>query len=500
MSQVTDRPAPAPSAADGSLTGMPRPLARLVDRARATAGSVRLRLVWWFIVVLAVTTVVSVLAVRLILAGRVDARIESEIREEVSEVQLLSSDNDPQTGRPFGPDVARIFEVALERNVPAPNEVLFTFVDGVLVGQSGGRGAPLLSDVPVETWAALTESTRGRLALDDGRSIDYMAVPFHVDGAARGVFVVALDRALPGSDLAAASLAATAVGLVMLVVGSVLAFRLAGRILAPVREVRRTAQAISVTDLSRRIEVDGHDEIARLAETFNEMLDRLDDAFETQRRFIDDASHELRTPVTVIRGHLDTLGDDPEERARTLALLDDELERMRRLVDDLITLARSDRPGFLRPGPVDLGDLTREILDKARVLGARTWVLDAAADVPIEADAQRLTQAMLQLSENAVRHTSPGSRISIGSALVDGSVRLWVTDTGSGVAAEDRERIFERFVRGRAGRRRGEGSGLGLSIVGAIADAHGGTVEVESPPGAGATFTIVIPGPRGAPL
>src|SRR5690606_31829573 len=133
------------------------------------------------------------------------------------------------------------------------------------------------------------------------------------------------------------------------------------------------------TDLSRRIDVRGHDEIAELAATFNEMLDRLEGAFAAQRRFIDDASHELRTPVTVIRGHLDTLGDDPADRARTLALLDDELDRMSRLVEDLVTLARSERPDFLRVAPADLGDLTREIADKASSLGDRAWALDAVA-------------------------------------------------------------------------------------------------------------------------
>jgi signal transduction histidine kinase len=200
----------------------------------------------------------------------------------------------------------------------------------------------------------------------------------------------------------------------------------------------------------------------------------------------------------VIQGHLDTLSDDPDDRARTLALLDDELDRMRRLVDELVTLARSERPDFLSPGPVDLGDLTRELLDKSRALGPRRWELDAVADVPLVVDGQRLTQAVLQLAENAVRHTTPGDRISIGSAVGDGMVRIWVADTGTGVAPEDVARIFGRFVRGAAARRSGDGSGLGLSIVSAIATGHGGRVELADTPGGGATFSIVIPDTGGA--
>jgi two-component system, OmpR family, sensor kinase len=479
------------SAAPASLS------TRMVRRARAVLGSVRLRLVWWFVVILAIATIGSVLVVRQILFQRLDARIDTELVQEVREVELLAGGNDPETGAPFDGRVDRIFEVALSRNVPARSEAILTFVGGELVGRSGGDGAPDLAFLPVADWATVTEPSRGRLDPADGPSIEYLAVPFLVDGAPVGVFVVAIDRDLEARDTDAASLAAAGVGLAMLIVGSLLAFRLADRILTPVRRVRQTAQSITETDISQRIDVTGYDEISELASTFNDMLDRLDEAFATQRRFIDDAGHELRTPITIIQGHLDTLGDDPEERARTLALLDEELERVRRMIDDLITLARAERPDFLRAGPVDLGDLTRAILEKARGLGDRDWVLDAVADEPIWADEQRLTQAVLQLAENAVRHTTTGARIAIGSQVTVEDVRLWVQDAGPGVPDDEQDRIFERFIRGRDGRRRSEGSGLGLSIVAAIADAHGGRASLASPPDGGATFTITFPLRRG---
>jgi two-component system OmpR family sensor kinase len=481
------------------------PTAPFGRRARTVLGGLRLRLLWWFVLVLAVATVGSALVARQILQQRLDARIDADLIQEISEVQRLAGGNDPETGEPFGDDVARIFEVALDRNVPARSEVILTFVDGQLAGQSGGERAPTLDELPIDDWAAVREPTVGRLERPDGTSIVFRAIPFRVDGATRGTYVVAIDRDQEAGDTDAASLAAAAVGLAMLLIGSLLAIRLADRIIRPVREVRLTAQAISETDLSRRIPVEGHDEISELAATFNDMLERLETAFDTQRRFLDDAGHELRTPITVIQGHLDTLGEDPTERARTLELLQDELARVRRLVDDLITLARADRPDFVRPGPVDLGDLTRRVLEKARGLGERAWVLDAVVDEPIRADEQRLTQALLQLAENAVRHTTTGAAIGIGSAMdgpgpdesAAGQVRLWVRDTGPGVALEEQERIFERFFRGRDGRRRAEGSGLGLSIVSAIAEAHGGRASLSSSPGQGATFTIGIPLRRG---
>jgi signal transduction histidine kinase len=479
------------------LPTSPSPLHGWLDRRRAALSSVRVRLVAWFVLVLAIATIASLFAVQLILQQRLDARIDAELVQEVREVERLVAGNDPATGQPFGDDVDRIFEVALLRNVPARYETILTFVDGELAGQSSGDAGPRLADLPADEWRDIDQTLRGRLTTDDGVAIEYLAVPIVVDGSPSGVFVIAVDRDLQSEDTDAAALAAAGVGFAMLIIGSLLAVRMADRILDPVRAVNRTAQSISESDLSGRIDVHGSDEISELAGTFNDMLDRLDAAFAAQRRFIDDAGHELRTPITVIQGHLDTLGDDPEERARTLALLDEELARVRRMIDDLITLARADRPDFVRFGPVDLGDLTRAVLDKARGLGPRDWQLDGVADEPIWADEQRLTQAVLQLAENAVRHTTRSDRIAIGTSVVGEEVRLWVRDSGPGVPEEDQAAIFERFARGRSGRRRAEGSGLGLSIVSAIAHAHGGRVLLDSPASGGAMFTIGFPLRRG---
>jgi signal transduction histidine kinase len=173
-------------------------------------------------------------------------------------------------------------------------------------------------------------------------------------------------------------------------------------------------------------------------------------------------------------------------------LVTDELDRMNRIVNDLLLLAKAQQPNFLAFELVDVGGLTGGLLDKASALGDRRWVLDASAVGTIDADRQRLTQAVIQLAQNAVQHTNPGDMIGIGSAISGGRASLWVRDTGPGITPEMQERIFERFTRGVA-RRSGTGAGLGLAIVRAIAEGHGGAVRVDSTPGAGATFTIEVP-------
>jgi signal transduction histidine kinase len=241
--------------------------------------------------------------------------------------------------------------------------------------------------------------------------------------------------------------------------------------------------------------VTGNDDITALTRTFNGMLDRLEHAFVGQRDFLDDAGHELRTPLTVLRGHLELLDTgSPEEIAETKELLLDEVDRMSRLVGDLILLAKSDRPDFLRIEAVDVAELTADVLAKARGLGERTWTLDESTHAVVAADEQRLTQALLQLADNAVKHTTPGDTVALGSSYDGRRVRLWVRDTGPGVPPEQREVIFERF--GRAAVVPGdEGFGLGLSIVSAIARAHGGAVGVEDAEPVGARFVITLPAP-----
>jgi two-component system OmpR family sensor kinase len=280
----------------------------------------------------------------------------------------------------------------------------------------------------------------------------------------------------------------------VLVIGTLLAFVATGRVLAPLRKLRTTAEAITASDLSRRIDVEGDDELADLSRTFNGMLERLDDAFSSQREFIRDAGHELRTPIAIIRGHLEllaSLDQSQDEREETLALVTDELDRMRRFVDDLLVLAKAERTDFLQLRTVDIAALVDDVLAKAEGLADRDWRAEVTARGLIVADPQRLTQALLALVDNAIQHTGPDDSVSIGGRVNGTKARIWVEDSGPGVPEGDRERIFSRLVRGRRGASRYEGTGLGLSIVRAIAEAHGGTVWVGGEEGA--RFELILP-------
>jgi len=454
--------------------------------------SARTRILTTMVVLLAFSSLLSLLAIRQLLVARTTDRVDATLEQEVEEFRRVVRGRDPATGEPFGGDLAGIFATYFRRNAPVEGETTVAFLDGRLfrVRAAAGTDAALVR-AQAARWRDLRGPLRGQLESGD-ETVGYLAVPVR-GRRVRGVFAVARSR---GTDLEIVDEAIRLSGFVLLsvlVVASGLAWAVAGRVLAPLRSLSETARAISDADLSRRIEVLGDDELAQLGRTFNEMLDRLERAFASQQAFLSDASHELRTPITIVRGHLELLGDDPRERRETVALVTDELDRMSRFVDDLLLLARSERADFLRVRDVELGALTDELMDKAVGLGPRAWTLESRAEGLLSADRERLTQAVMGLAQNAVQHTSDDDPIWIGSEVRDGEALIWVRDAGPGIAEADQGRVFDRFARASDGRRRSDGAGLGLSIVRAIAQAHQGRVALESRPGEGSRFTIALP-------
>jgi signal transduction histidine kinase len=461
-------------------------------RARLPGG-LRVRLLVLVAGLLLVTTTAAGLTARHVLLTRVDDRVRAELDQEVEEFRILAREgSDPQRGGPLSARLRRLLRVALQRNYPTEGESFYTYVDGrrfLTTARPAPDDAVLAA---LDAVAAHSEaSRRGHLRIA-GLDLAYVAVPVRRGGQVRGTFLVTEDVGRQRREVTAALRAAAGVTLAVLALSLVVAGLVLGRALRPLRALETAARAISETELTRRIEVSGTDEVARLGRTFNAMLDRLELAFDSQRQLVSDAGHELRTPITIVRGHLELLGADPAEQRETIALVTDELDRMGRLVDDLLTLAKAERPDFLRFNDVDVDVLTDELLDKAQHLGDRRWTLDARGAGRVTVDRQRLTQAVMALADNAVRHTGPDARIALGSALRDERLRLWVRDDGPGVPADQRERIFERFARAGA-RGPADGSGLGLAIVRAIAVAHGGDVTLSSRPGEGATFTVEVP-------
>ncbi len=277
--------------------------------------------------------------------------------------------------------------------------------------------------------------------------------------------------------------------------------------LRPLRRIEETAAAIGAGDLSRRVEPDGGTtEIGRLGGALNAMLGQIEDAFAERaasearlRRFISDASHELRTPVAAVSAYAELFDrgarDRPDDLERSMTGIQRETRRMGLLVSDLLLLARLDQGRPLEARPVDLAALAGEAVDAAHAMEpGRPLVLECPAPVTVTGDAERLRQVVDNLLANVRAHTPPDTA-AIVRVMRDGNdAVLEVEDRGAGLDAERAAHVFERFYRGDPSRSRDHGgSGLGLAIVAAIVHAHGGSVGVESIPGAGTTFRITLP-------
>ncbi|MDQ1103505.1 HAMP domain-containing sensor histidine kinase [Nocardioides zeae] len=474
---------------------------------------------------LRITTTVAVL-VALALAGagfsfyviedrRIDTVHVQAVEQELDEFRRLATTagpyqlpgaEDPLTGvAPVG--VADLLYGFVQRNVPTEEEKLVGWwEDGARIDQAERSSPEDVAGTPAFAAAVrplVADGGSVRTTID-GQSLLLTVQPASVEEGgttSQGALVVVTYTDVAHQQLTDTVRTYTLVAMAALLLVVAVASWQSGRLLRPLRVLRRSAEEISGTDLSRRVPETGNDDITDLTRTVNGMLARLESAFTGQRQFLDDAGHELRTPLTILRGHLELLETDSPEARETRDLLLDEVDRMARLVGDLLLLAKSDRPDFLTTAPVDVADLAATVLSKARGLGPRDWTLDvpagAVAPPVLEADEQRLTQALLQLCDNAVKHTAPGDVVAVGWDVVrdgarDGAVRLWVRDSGPGVPEADRERIFERFGRSHVPDD-DEGFGLGLSIVAAIAAAHGGSVAVTPASPTGALFVLTVP-------
>ena len=255
------------------------------------------------------------------------------------------------------------------------------------------------------------------------------------------------------------------------------------RLLAPIGELRRATEAIGERDLTSRVRVRGRDDLSALAQAINRMLDRVQRSVEAERSLLDDVGHELRTPITIVRGHMELLDPgDTEDVIQTLELSIDELDRMGMLVNDLLELAKITDEEGIRPRPTQIAELTAQVFDKAQALGERVWRLEGTVEAECRVDPVRLTQAWLQLAANAVKYSEPGSRIALGSRLEGDQVHLWVADEGIGIDPEDLGLVRQRFGRSAQAEQRASGTGLGLSIVENIVSAHGGRLDISSQP------------------
>lgn len=480
-------------------------------------GAARTRILLAYIGILAFVLTIGVPIFRQFLFARVDGRVQEDMLEKMVVFrsslagELIDEEVDGSGGneawidnknrqikKPYNSaELEEFFDAFLARQLPEDEVYMIVFVNGKFY-KSSPRARPEILNQNSELmkrWAKATSSSQGTYKTNDERVGDilYFVEPVKVNNQTLGVFAIAHTTAGERAEVLEAVIVVVQVFGGLLALALVLIWFVSGHLLAPLRSLIGTAKLVGESDLSQRLPVRGEGEMAELATTFNEMMERLESAFVTQRNFINDAGHELRTPITIIRGHLELMGDEPQEREETIAIAIDELDRMARIVDDLMLLAKSERPDFLQYENVDVRVFTEELFAKVRGLAERNWDLAKVAEGEVRIDRHRMTQAIVNLVNNAVQHTQVGDKISLGSMVRQQTLHLWVQDTGEGISETDRVLIFERFARAAKSRRRSEGSGLGLAIVKAIVDAHRGQIALQSQLQFGSTFTLKIP-------
>jgi signal transduction histidine kinase len=403
--------------------------------------------------------------------------------------------------RPAGQSLRAFTEQYLRTRVlPGGELVAVTLPDGSVVGSAGSGW--LVRSATVRAWSAQPPDTTRRVRLEnpasrgDERSSQVLGAPLVSKGRTIGTVVVAADLSRAEADVERVRNLALGEALLALLAGTAGGYLLLRRLLRRIGRITATAADIGRGELDRRLGDQGtDDEVGQLASTFDGMADRVSSAMTGQRRLLSDVSHQLRTPLTVARGHLEVLdltgADDPREVRETVALVIDEIDHMRALVERLLMLGRALEPDFLEPVPVDLRSFCADLLEAARVLAPREWALSTVPDVVVEVDEAKLRGALLNLVDNAVHATADGDTIALLADLTDEGVMLAVEDSGPGIPPEQREAVLQRFAR--PGAADSHGSGLGLAIANAVAAAHGGTLSLSASPLGGLRAAMTLP-------
>ncbi|HWX45791.1 MAG TPA: HAMP domain-containing sensor histidine kinase [Solirubrobacteraceae bacterium] len=513
-----------------------------VERRRRgwAAASLRWRLAGWVVLVVLLSTGIAFFAVYRGTGTQLRRQIDQEIAGDADELesalvsthlrtprQALATARSYVRGQPFDASSTVLFALVPRAGIATNTPELFGSPgpddgESAVVQESENRLSQRLLTAP------LGYSTLDLPDVGDMRVVK-RTVPLPAEGFVAGGKSGASGESSTGSGSGAVRQVTIGVGETLANVahaqrGVARAFVLAGlltlagaliaslligtRFSRPLRRMAGVAALIDAGDLHPRIQ-DVHREGAEvrvLADAFNRMLDRLTDAFAGQRAFVADASHELRTPLTVIRGQLEVLAAQeepaPAEVRRVERLVQAEITRITRLVDDLLLLAKAEQTNFLRLEPLDLPAFLEDLWEGVVPLAPRRFELAPPPSGTLVADPDRLAQALRNLLANAIAHTGGGGR---GSGLVHleverpgelgpGWVRFVVRDDGPGISPEQRERVFDRFHRTDAARDRASGgTGLGLAIVRAIAEAHGGRVAATAAEGGGARMELDLP-------
>lgn len=446
--------------------------------------SIRTRLTLWHIGLLALTLAAFSVALYAALSDQVYRNIDERLSLGIGSVRP-SGESDDDAGRAIGRATgfsARLIDAT-----------------GQIVSASG-----LLLDAPLDQAVIDQAQQRGvfhTITVTGEQRVRVYTFPLLHEGRLQGYIEVA--SSLNGAE---ATLRSLALILVMAVPATLALAALGGRFISdralrPIDTITRQAQAISEQDLHRRLNLDlPDDEVGRLARTLDAMLARLDTAFQRQQRFTADASHELRTPLTVIKTNIGvTLNRPrtPKQYETALDQIEGEVDRLTRLTDDLLLLARADASRSIgQRREIDLAAIACKVCEELRPLAdSKRLTLNCETPVAtsVYGDLDQLHRVLFNLLENAIKYTAQGS-VGVRVAGADKSVRVSIEDTGPGIPAEHLPHLFERFYRVDAARSRElGGSGLGLAIAHSIVTAHGGTIDVKSDMGHGTTVTVTLP-------
>jgi heavy metal sensor kinase len=466
-----------------------------IGRGWRALGTLRVRLTLWYVGLLALILLAfcAVLYVSLerTLHAEIDSTLEAQYQRMVTSIRFGA--------RTPPPDLR---DVILRRRPPiAGTAVAFYDPSGeVLLFGETWEELPDLADVRAGAVGGARDLRT--IVAADGEPWRVLTGPVQRDGRLPAVIQVARSerdvRAALGHLLFEM---AVAIPLTLCLAVAVGLF-LAGRALDPIDRITRTADQIGAENLSRRLDLPANDdEVGRLAATFDRMLDRLERAFRRQRQFAADASHELRTPLAMLTTQAELALErrrTPAEYQQALTSVRDDARRMGQLLGELLTLARADAgEESLSIEPLDLADLAADVVAAMEPLAQGRGVTlrhPPAGSIIVRADQTRLTQLVINLVDNGLKYTPAGGTVTVSTERADGWAALRVADTGHGIAREHLPHVFERFYRVDEARARAEGgAGLGLAISRWIAEAHGGTIGVESEPGRGTTFIVRLP-------
>lgn len=453
--------------------------------------SIRWRLTLWFALILCVILIIAGAFFYVALARGLTAEVQGDLK--VYSARALDALAPYESRQPI--DYAAVLSA-----LPSSSEIDFVQLmdsDGDVVVKSEDLGE---NELPI-TRELMDEALGGgngfaTLTTDDDNAGFYVKVSTVTLGGQTHFLMVAQSLAGTTNVLGRAGFFLLVSILVILILALISGALLIRRALSPVRRITATARTIeSSSDLSRRVGYRGpRDEIGQLANTFDRMIERLEKALQTQKNFIADASHELRSPLTVIQGNLDLLKRNlkEEDRRESLKALEAETSRMSKVVSDLLVLAELDSGQPERQDSVSLREMLQDAQARARQLaGNRQVVVERQEDLWVKGNADKLEQVLSNLVDNALKYTPDGGTITLSLFRNGDWACLAVADTGMGISADDLPHIFDRFYRvDKARSKASGGTGLGLAIVKGIVERHGGRVTVTSEPGKGSTFTV----------